>query len=271
MLKKTRPREVVQSSPKSASLSNPLGDINEQSTPPTTQVPPSHSPQAPDQALCISIPSVQNGLPLYLEKSKVILTRLSKPCTTSDGKPGFLSNGSWMAMGFPCTGGEGRIDWKGNNYSSPKMVSFLLDTSCPMAPKTTEDLKTAVQNEAGVPPTMTLSAFNPFVIQYWEVTDYEDSDASFTVDLRVGKGLSAGWQSFIKQQPLKVFMVGRENAWVAGNFMYAVEAQLNWASKNRFTMNVIKARILKDEELAAVKSRCEALRPERECSKVFPK
>ena len=174
-----------------------------------------------------------------------------------------------MAMGFPCTGGEGRIDWKGNNYNAPKMVSFLLDTSCPMAPIDPLKLKASVKEEAGLPIESPMIAFNPFVVQYWEVIGYQDADATFSVDLRIGKSLTTGWNSFIKQKPLKVLLIGRENAWVPGNHMYAVDADILWASKNRFTLLVSGARTLKGLELANIKARCEALRPERECGKVF--
>lgn len=174
-----------------------------------------------------------------------------------------------MAMGFPCSGGEGRIDWKGTNYNVPKMVSFLLDTSCPMAPADPHKLKEMVIRETGIPATAPLVAFNPFVVQYWEIPGYDDADASFTVDLRNNKSLTGAWSQFIKQKPIKVFLVGRENAWVPGNHMYAVDAEMHWVSKNRFTMKVLGAHLLKGDELTAVKARCEALKPERECGKVF--
>jgi hypothetical protein len=191
------------------------------------------------------------------------------PCRDKNGVPGHKKNAGWMAMGFPCTGGEGRIDWKGTNYNRPKMVSFLLETSCAMAPKDHALIKKEAEKVAGIPPTSAMIAFNPFVIQYWEVPGFDDADTSFTVDLRSSKGIDDAWIKFIKPKPLRVFIVGRENAWVPGNYMYAVEADLNWASKNRFTMRVETARKLSGDELSKVRGRCEALRPERECGRVF--
>ncbi len=218
---------------------------------------------------CDTLLRFTDGEPVYLPESKVIITRVMSPCRTKDGIPGHKKNAGWMAMGFPCTGGEGRIDWKGTNYNRPKMISFLLETSCAMGPADTNRIRAEAQKVAGIPLTAAMIAFNPFVIQYWEVPGYEDADTSFTVDLRSGKGLDDAWVKFIKPSPLKIFLVGRENAWVPGNFMYAVEGELHWASKNRFTLKVSTARKLTGNELATVRGRCEALRPERECGRVF--
>jgi hypothetical protein len=218
---------------------------------------------------CDTLMRFTDGEPIYLPENKVIITRIMSPCRTKDGVPGHKKNAGWMAMGFPCTGGEGRIDWKGTNYNRPKMVSFLLETSCAMGPSDTHRIRAEAQKVAGIPMSAAMIAFNPFVIQYWEVPGYEDADTSFTVDLRSGKGLDDAWVKFIKPGPLKIFLVGRENAWVPGNFMYAVEGELHWASKNRFTLKVSTARKLTGDELSTVRGRCEALRPERECGRVF--
>lgn len=207
--------------------------------------------------------------PVFLPQTKVIVTRIMSPCQTETGKTGHRKNAGYMAMGFPCTGGEGRIDWKGTNYNRPKMVSFLLETSCPMSPTD----KSKVQHEAsqvlGFSKEAAFVALNPFMVQYWEIPGLGEADTGITVDLRSGKGLDEGWTSFIKPKPMRIFLVGRENAWVPGNFMYAVEGELVWASKNRFSLKVDKARVLKTSELEDVKKRCEALKPPRDCSKVF--
>ncbi len=209
------------------------------------------------------------GEPIYLPENKVIITRVMSPCRNKEGVPGHKKNAGWMAMGFPCTGGEGRIDWKGTNYNRPKMVSFLLETSCPMGPTDTNRIRSEALKVAGIPLSAPMIAFNPFVIQYWEVPGYEDADTSFTVDLRSGKGLDDAWIKFIKPLPLKIFLVGRENAWVPGNYMYAVEGEIQWASKNRFNLKVTTARKLSGNERTSVQERCQGLRPERECGRVF--
>lgn len=252
--------EPVQEQPTQAAVIPP---VQPQATPIPTPAPT----PLPD---CRPVHGFAGDEPVFVKSADAVLTRIAGACDLADGSKGHLPSGGWMAMGFPCTGGEGRIDWKGTNYNVPKMVSFLLDTSCPMAPTDLGRLKTLVTNEVGINPQAPLIAFNPFVVQYWEFPGFDDADASFTVELRNNKILSsAGWGQFIKQKPLKVFLVGRENAWVPGNNMYAVDAELHWASKNRFTMKVLGARVLKGDELNAVKTRCQALKPERECGKVF--
>lgn len=256
-------------------VSAPAAPIPATSTPEVPAPTPSATPLAvatpaplplPD---CHPVPGFANDEPVFVKSASAVLTRIAGACDLADGTKGHLPSGGWMAMGFPCTGGEGRINWIGTNYNAPKMVSFLLDTSCPMAPNDANRLKNLVTTETGVNTQAPLIAFNPFVVQYYEVPGYEDADATFSVDLRNTKSLSSAWGQFIKQKPLKVFLVGRENAWVPGNNMYAVDAELMWASKNRFTMKVLNARILKGDELTAVKARCEALKPERDCGKVF--
>jgi hypothetical protein len=66
---------------------------------------------------------------IFLPENKIFVTRITSPCLSASGHRGHKRNAGWMAMGFPCTGGEGRIDWKGTNHSRPKMVSFLMETS----------------------------------------------------------------------------------------------------------------------------------------------
>ena len=226
-------------------------------------------PLPPVTTDCEVLPKFPNDEPVFIQSLGVLLTRISSPCRTGFGAMGHRKNAGWMTMGFPCTGGEGRIDWKGTNYNAPKMVSYLLETSCPMAPSDQSKIVEAVSREIGISRSAPMIAFTPFVVQYWEVPGYEDADATFSVELRSNKGLAGAWTNFIKQNPLKVFLVGRENAWVPGNFMYGVDAEVIWVSKNRFRLKVTGARPLKGVELDAVRTRCEALRPERECSRVF--
>ena len=238
-------------------------------TEPTASDIPKEDPTHPVMDDCDASVKFTDGEPIYLPENKVMLTRVMSPCMTVEGLHGHKKNAGWMAMGFPCTGGEGRIDWKGTNYNRPKMVSFLLETSCAMAPANKSKIMEEAKKVAAIPAEAPLIAFNPFVIQYWEAPGYEDADTSFTVDLRSGKGLDDGWVRFIKPKPLRIFLVGRENAWVPGNYMYAVEGDLILASKNRFTFSVSTARVLAGDELGKVRVRCEALKPDRDCSRVF--
>jgi hypothetical protein len=206
---------------------------------------------------------------IFLPDNKIFVTRITSPCLSASGHRGHKRNAGWMAMGFPCTGGEGRIDWKGTNHSRPKMVSFLMETSCQMAPSDHSKLKGEAAKVAKTPETAPLIAFNPFMIQYWEVPGFSDADTSLTVDLRSVESLGDGWTRFIKGKPMKVFLVGRENAWVPGNKVYGIEGEIIFASKNRFTFKVTNAQLLSSAERQTIKARCEALRPERSCAEVF--
>ncbi len=77
--------------------------------------------QPPADDPCKVLAKLPNDPPFYLTGKSIVLTRLMKPCVTRDGHRGFQKDTPWLAMGFPCTGGAGRIDIKGNYYN-PKMV-----------------------------------------------------------------------------------------------------------------------------------------------------
>jgi hypothetical protein len=218
---------------------------------------------------CDTSTDVSEDTSIFLPGNKVFITRVMSPCLSATGQRGHKKNAGWMAMGFPCTGGEGRIDWKGTNHLRPKMVSFLMETSCDMAPRDNTQLKKEASQVANLSLTAPLIALNPFMIQYWEVSGLQDADTSLTVDLRTPESLGETWSQFIKGTPIKVFLVGRENAWVPGNKIYGVNGELIFVNKNRFTFKVIDARLLAGDELSKVKARCEKLRPVRSCSEVF--
>jgi len=232
----------------------------------TLQTPKAMPPVIDECDTSLDLPEDQA---IFLPDNNIFVTRVMSPCLSASGQRGHKRNAGWMAMGFPCTGGEGRIDWKGTNHSRPKMVSFLMETSCLMAPSDHNKLKTEASKVARISETAPLIAFNPFMIQYWEVPGFGDADTSLTVDLRSAESLGDGWTHFIKGKPLKVFLVGRENAWVPGNKVYGIEGEINFASKNRFTFKVTNAQLLSSAERQKIKARCESLKPERSCAEVF--
>jgi hypothetical protein len=238
-------------------------------TPKSDEKPMPVDPKVPVVADCVADQKMEQFEPILVQKTKTFVTRITSPCATPTGAKGHRPQFGWIAMGVPCTGGEGRIDWKGTNYLAPKMVSFLFDTTCPMAPRDTSTLLRETNTALGYDAATKMIAFNPFMAQYWEFPDLNEADTSFNPDLRNGKSLTSAWSQFVKGKPLKLLMVGRENAWAPGNFIYVIEAELTFINKNRFTASVINARLLKGDELTAIKTRCEALRPERECQKVF--
>jgi len=194
---------------------------------------------------------------------------MSKPCVTRDGHRGYLENSTWMAMGFPCTGAEGRVDWKGTNYLRPKMASFIVSTDCGMAPSEPKEVATGVAAAFGFPASVTLLAYNPFVVQYWEVPVLSEADTGFTVDLRTNEAVEKVWPKLVKGEPLHVRLVGRENAWVPVDNIYIIEAELLVTQKNRFKLRVTDVKVLDQESKEQLKSRCEALRPRRNCMNVF--
>lgn len=260
------PLRVPSNAPNDAAASVPSTEIQQDQTPPAA-TPPKITNSVSDE--CNSTIDLQEDQAIFLPENKVFITRVMSPCLNALGQKGHKRNAGWMAMGFPCSGGEGRIDWKGTNHSRPKMVSFLMETNCQMAPKDPGKLKTEAIKVLKLQETAPMIAFNPFMIQYWEVKDYSDADTSMAVDLRSTESLSAAWSHFIKGKPLKVFLVGRENAWVPGNKLYGVDGEIMFESKNRFTFKVTHAQLLTPSEREKIKTRCEALRPERACSEVF--
>ena len=217
---------------------------------------------------CLGLPKVDPEAPLYLPGKSVVLTRLLKTCTTRDGKKGIEKDTPWLAMGFPCTAGGGRIDVKGNQ-NAPKMVTFVIGTDCGMSPSGKDVVKKLFVDEAGMPAESKLMAYNPFAVQYWEVPGMPDADAGFAIELRSAPAIEGAWKRVRDKDKLRVTLYGRENAWVRGDHAYKVEADLHMASPGSFTLDVVSVHALKKEEMAEVKKRCEALRIGKGCTDLF--
>lgn len=218
---------------------------------------------------CIAYGKLPGEPPQPIPAAGVVLTRVMKPCVTRDGLKGYHRDSPWMAMGFPCTGTEGRIDWKGTNYLNPKMVSFIVSTDCGMFPTSSKEVAATISTAFELPATAPLLAYNPFVVQYWEVPAIQEADTGFVVDLRTDEAVRKVWPKLVKNEPLPVRLVGRENAWVAGDHLYLVEADIFVTQKNRFKLKVKSITVLNTEAKEEVKARCEALRPRRNCLQVF--
>jgi hypothetical protein len=199
----------------------------------------------------------------------LVLTRMLKPCVTRDGRNGFEGKSPWMAMGFPCTGGDGLVDWKGTNWTRPKMVSFILATDCAVDPADPARVSQILREKFGLPPSATMIAYNPFVVQFWEIPGLDEADTGFTVELRSDESLNKPWARLLKSEPLRVQLYGRENAWVQGDYIYSVTADLTVTGRNRFKLKVLEARIMGPDDIDAVRQRCEQLRPRRNCSQIF--
>jgi hypothetical protein len=217
---------------------------------------------------CQALAKLPSDPPLALPGKNVVLTRFLKPCITPEGQRGYEKTTPYLAMGFPCSGGGGRIEIKGH-YANPKMVTFLLGTDCPLAPSSRESVQQLLGSTFGLPVGVKLVAYTPFVVQYWEVPAMEDADIGYALELRSAPAVEGLWRRFLKHEPVRVHLFGRENTWVPGDSFYAVEADLTQSGRTTFQLQVVQVKALPKEQIAVVKQRCEALRPSRNCSEVF--
>lgn len=217
---------------------------------------------------CVAFSKIGAEPPIFLQPPGVVLSRVMKPCLTRKGEEGFEKGTPWMAMGFPCSGGSGQIDVTGN-YFWPKMVSFVLGTDCPMMPAERQAVQKAVEEHVDIPEGTKLVAYNPFVVQYWEVQGLPAADTGFTVELRSQRGRRQTWKKMRQGEPLKVRLYGRENAWVARDRIFEVQVEIHTTGKHTFKLKITKVTALDDKAVADVKNRCFSLRPRRECANVF--
>jgi hypothetical protein len=235
----------------------------------TGTAPQASMPPPPIDDACKVYPKMLSEPPLWLPGKDVVLTRMMKPCITPDGQRGYDQASPWLAMGFPCTGGSGRVDVKGH-YHNPKMIGFILGTDCAMAPSTKEVVQTIVQPAFDLPPESKALAYTPFVVQFWEIPGMTDADVGFTLELRSPAALDGLWRKMReKKEPIPVKLYGRENAWVQGGAFFAVEGELRLIERTGFKFVVSKVTALTTEQIAEVAARCEALRPKRNCGDVF--
>jgi hypothetical protein len=224
----------------------------------------------PDAPLVDCVP-LEPGvrLPYYMHKPPVIVIGFLKPCTTDIGEAGYQRGSSWTAMGVPCTQGRGRIDRRGND-SNPNIISFLIQTSCPMAPSSTEEVDRAVRERLQLGDNSKLIAYYPLSIDYWEFVQYPERDTGFSPQLFTPSGINQGWQRFLtKGEPLRIKLYGRENAWERGRVLFEVEADIIFESRSFFRLQITQARGLSNEQKDEVRTRCETLRPKRNCSQIF--
>lgn len=224
-------------------------------------------PLPPDP--CQIFEKIPSEPPAFIAEHGVMITRFMKPCVTRGGKRGYESDTPWIAMGFPCTAGGGKIDVTGYQ-SAPKLVSFPLSTDCPMSPSNAKGVEMAVKSVTDLPDEAKIMAYYPFVVQYWEIPDYEDADVGFSVDLVTSRAQAGLWQGLrLRDESIAVRLYGRENAWVQGDQLYEVEALLKKTGATSFELQVISAKGLTREEVATVKERCYGLSPRRNCAAAF--
>lgn len=223
----------------------------------------------PASEMCQPVKGAGAGMPVTSPSNRYLVTKFMRPCVTRTGEAGLERHSIWLAMGFPCSGGEGRVDWKGSNYQRPKLVEFILANDCPMGPADQQALKNLAALELGIPVESTVGAYTPFMVQFWEIPALKEADVGFSVELRDNEGLVNQWPRMIKGEGLRVVLVGRENAWTQTDQLYQVEADILITTKNRFQIKPVSVKVMTAKDIETAKARCEALRPVRNCASVF--
>ncbi|MFK7823187.1 MAG: hypothetical protein AB8G05_03465 [Oligoflexales bacterium] len=217
---------------------------------------------------CIPFKDPNSSLPLWLQNQGIVVTRFVKECTTNEGNRGYEPDSPWVAMGFPCTGGDGRIE-VGGHYFAPKIISLILSTDCSMFPSSLDKVRQAGVSALALKSNSKLMALNPFAVQYWEIPGYDDADVGFTIDLRSIAAKQQLWKQFLEKKPIQVKLFGRENAWIRGYHFFDVDAELINTGVQKFQMRIKKVTPLDGKGIREIRDRCESLQPRRNCSQVF--
>lgn len=214
--------------------------------------------------------SVAIAPPFSSASGRYVVTKIFRSCTTRDNAPGMELNSPWLAMGIPCSGGDGRVDWKGTNYLRPKLVQLIVANDCPMGPPDSQGVKELANKEFGIPMESLVGAYTPFIVQFWEIPSLGESDVGFSVDLRDSDARTKTWGNMVtKGEALRVVLIGRENAWTQTDQLYMVEADVVITTKNRFRLKPVSVKPMTPKDVEAARTRCEALRPARNCASVF--
>ena len=231
---------------------------------------PHAAPELPPPAPVVEClkPRVEDiETPIFLKT--VVVTRIAKPCVTAQGEAGFEKGTAWMAMGFPCSGGAGRIEWQGH-YHTPNTVTFPINNSCPMQPSDMREVAALGMRDVGFDATAPIVAYYPFAVQFWELVGFEDADAGYQVSLRTAHSLKEGWKRYREGKGLPVKLYGRENVWVkGGGMMFAAEGEIVPVTQRTFKLEINTVRALSQEEAETVRSRCKSLVPPRNCHEIF--
>lgn len=228
-----------------------------------------HLKTSPSEETCIAFSDdIHNKMgPIWLNQPGIVITKFIKSCTTKDGKVGYENFSPWIAMGFPCTGGKGKIDIRGNQWA-PQIVSFVLSTDCPMQQKITE-VEEQVKKSLHLSQKAKLLAFNPFATQYWELPGLADADTGFTIDLRSPQAKQQTWQKFLNDTPIPVKLYGRENSWASDNHIYEVSGEIVKTKTMQFRLNIKNVKVLNTDEITAIRQRCESVRARRGCNAIL--
>lgn len=219
-------------------------------------------------AECLAFSALVEGVPHFFADVGVVVTDVQKPCETLDGRAGYMPGSGWVAMGFPCSGGGGRIDWRGSVHR-PNLVIFQAPNSCPMSPDDMNMAASLVKPRLGMGEGSNLLAYYPFAIAFWELADGSDADTGSRIEVVTTGPRQRKWTSFQAGQPIEVRLYGRPNSLVPSRDWYEVKAHLLRDGDHIFKIEVKDVKVLNDQELEQVKQRCFALTPARNCRQAF--
>lgn len=216
---------------------------------------------------CKSYTNIGSKPPVFIGELGFVLTSVQRPCITFAGESGFYSDSSWVAMGMPCTGGGGTVEWEGKE-ERPKTVTLALATDCPMQPNAKRVAKFGVSH-LGFDSANKLIAHNPFILQFWSLPAYPDAGTGYGMTVRSRKAVDMIWYRLKKQKPINIHLYGRENSWIKGNNIYFVSANIVSTSNYRFRLEVVEVRHLSNMEISEARRRCDMLRPKPNCQLIF--
>ncbi|MCB9228605.1 MAG: hypothetical protein H6618_03255 [Deltaproteobacteria bacterium] len=217
---------------------------------------------------CKSYHEFSQGFPAWVPEKGFAITRMLQECKEPGGQQGYETDSPWVAMGIPCSGGDGTTII-GGAYWLPKIVSFPITTDCPMQPQLREQVSEDGKQIAGISAKSEAAALNPFSLQYWEIPSVQEADVSASIELRSSES-KALWRPFLEGTPIPVDLYGRENAWGNMRHFFHISGEIYHTGVRRFRFKPLHFRTLSPADIQLVKERCEALQPARNCQQIFP-
>ncbi|MDD9950130.1 MAG: hypothetical protein OXT67_01065 [Zetaproteobacteria bacterium] len=207
-------------------------------------------------------------LPVWMPELGVVATRYLKSCMSSaHAVRGVDPHTPWVAMGFPCTAGEGKIEVAGH-YWGPKIVGFDLGNDCKMLKLMPVQLQEHMPRLLGLQADARVAAHVPFGVQYWEIPEYRDAKVGSIVELRTPRAKKVLWRDFLEGQDIQVNLYGRENAFNSPN-VYSVRARLRKTTERSFALMVDEVKKLDRQQEQQVLLRCEKMTTHKKCAQVF--
>jgi hypothetical protein len=223
----------------------------------------------PGDPNCLPLSPQVEELPYFVKDVSIVTTGVMKPCQVAGGRPGYKKGSGWIAMGFPCTAGQGTLEWKGSHYA-PKLIIFEIPNSCPMAPSDQKTVEKLVEPRLGMQPDARLLAYYPFAISYWEMGDQSDADTSYKIEVVTAGSRQQIWRDYRSGKPISVKLYGRQNSLMPSRHWYEVDAELLQDTEDTFRLRVTDVQVLTENDLEEIKQRCVRLSPSRNCTRVFP-